>query len=78
MIYSQKIKNDWTVNIIESSDFKGIVTDEKIVLFSDKEIDIYGLFKIKNNEMIKIHGFHNLRYKIDPIKKIIEFRFIEK
>lgn len=78
MLYSKKIKNEWTVNIMESSDFKGIVTDEKIVLFSDKEIDIYGLFKIKNNEIIKIHGFHNLRYKIDSIKKIIEFRFIEK
>ncbi|MDM8127259.1 hypothetical protein QUV80_02110 [Paraclostridium benzoelyticum] len=76
MVYSKTI-NGWTININETEDFKGIINNEKIVLFSDKDIDIYGLFEIKGNEIIKIHGFYNLMYKINCKKNIIEFSFVE-
>ncbi|CEP43738.1 MAG: hypothetical protein E6920_20720 [Clostridium sp.] len=77
-MYYKKIENGWTIKIKETSDFKGIITNEKIVLFSDEEIDVYGLFKIKGDEILKIHGFYNLRYKINSLDKTIEFSFIEK
>lgn len=78
MIYSKIVDNLWTIKIHETNDFKGIISSEKIILFSDKEIDVYGMFELSDGQIRKVHGFHNLRYKIDFREKIVEFRFIEK
>lgn len=78
MVYSKIIDNLWTIKIHETNDFKGIISSEKIVLFSDKEIDVYGIFELSKGQIRKVHGFHNLRYKIYFGEKTVEFRFIEK
>lgn len=78
MIYTKKLNNSWTVSINETKDFKGIITENLVVLFSDKEIDVYGIFQISSDEIKKIHGFYNLRYIIDIENKTIDFSFTEK
>lgn len=77
-MYIKEIKNGWTVIIHETKDFKGIATDDRIILFSDEDIDVYGYFEINDNQIIKIHAFYNLKFKVNTIDKVIEFYFIYK
>lgn len=77
MTTSSLLVKGWHITVIETKDFKGIITKDCVYLIGLRDRDIYGIFPITNNGLVIEQAFYNLLYRINYERKeiIISFTF---